>query len=308
MLNHFKFCFLLAIVPALVVLTAPNFSFAAPGMPEIIAGKTTITSDGKTYYAGMTGNYAIYNRDPNSTYGFDNSTTGLFPTGGANCIDSLAVSPVCFLMVKGNPGSYTNVSGRMMISRTYASLPGGDDVSIYELPALFLGGINVFGDVYKGSGTALDSLKLWGSNLSEGTGTGTTDGASWNLKSYTFNPDAQTTWTSDDFKKNSEKIETLASEATVVRAADFSGPTGAIKNLYLQNPSLTVAGTSEATKYPEGKTWVVDGGLSVGPNITYRYYGIGTIIVKGNFIAKSGVDFVPNNPNTDRLGIIVLDN
>lgn len=295
---------------AFVLLLSPGFSFAAgEKMPTMMTGKTKITTAlGEIYYGGMTGNYAVYNQEPNSTYGFDFTKFGSFNVSGEQCLGAGISMPTCFFLMKGASSDLTSVPGRMMVSRTYATVVGGDPYPIYELPALFLGGINVFGDVYKGSGTALDGLKLWGSNLSEGTGTGTTDGASWNLKSYTFNPDAQTTWTSDDFKKNSEKIDTLAGEGTVVSAASFSGAAGATINLYLQNSSLTVVGTSEAAKYPEGKTWVVNGGLSVEPDITYRYYGVGTIIVRGNFIAKSGVDFVPANPDTDRLGIIVLDN
>jgi hypothetical protein len=63
--------------------------------PEMLVGKASLVQGGKTYYGGMTGNYAVLNNDPNSSYGFDNLVL-------PSCLEvPITTSPVCFILGTG---------------------------------------------------------------------------------------------------------------------------------------------------------------------------------------------------------------
>ncbi len=269
---------------------------AAPaGLPELMVGATTVTIGGQTFSGGMTGNYAVLNNDTNASYGFNTATTnGLWQPG---CLDQtfFGVTGLCFVLGTGLNGSILASTDRLMTSRTTVN-----GVVVYELPALLFSGINVNGDV---SGN-LSYLKNWGTNNLNENSDNSNTGAAWNLgTSYTFNPAAQVKIGSDEYKNYQAKLATLAGSGTVIDATSLiSAP-----NLYLQSDNITNPGNNEAAKYPEGKVWVVNGGLSLN---SVRYFsGVGTIIIRsGSFQLAKNAQLLPDPavPGS-RLGIIVMD-
>lgn len=255
----------------------------AAGTPEIMSGETKATISGEIYYGGLNGNYAVYNPDANINYGFNTEKLSL-----ANCPMYSGSNPVCFLLGTGINGTtaVADLSSRLMTSTTRIN----GKVS-YVLPALYFSGLTVTGDV----SSDLSYLNSWGLNLLKGNGVNSS-GFSWNLKGYAYNSKAQITWTSEQFNKYMEKINTLKSGAA----------TGSIQSaMYLQGSVITDIGESDANVYPDGKVWAIGSSSTMSSDVTY--HGTGTVIINGNLTVNQNIDIVrPASDTTSRLGIIVL--
>jgi len=268
----------------------------AAGFPEMMQGSTKVIINGGVYYGGLTGNFAVYNPDPDSTYGFDFSKFG---TKGSCLIDS-TLTPACFFLGRGASGQTSAGSGRLMTGRTML-VKGGDTIVAYETPVLYLGGINISGDV---AGSGFDYLKLWGQSMIESGDSPSNTGAAWQIGNYEFNPEAQVVLSSDGFKQYHDKILALAGDGVSVNSSDFTDKTAMFLQADSASTLFTDLAQTDKDKFPDGKVWVVNGNLNVNSPITY--YGLGTIIINGGDLTmEDGAQFLPADENS-RLGIIVL--
>ena len=68
----------------------------------------------------------------------------------------------------------------------------------------------------------------------------------------------------------------------------------------------SISKNDDASKYPEGKTWVIAHDLDLTKSgSTITYYGVGTIIVKGNINVDPSIKIVAGD-NQSKLGIISI--
>jgi hypothetical protein len=148
--------------------------------------------------------------------------------------------------------------------------------------------------------------------MSTTSGATATD-ALWNLKSYTINPGSQSAWLKPDgtdtdaFKQYYDKVTKLAENATTITDAQITS-IKAGSPIYLQSSNIMSPTTDESTKYPEGKTWIVNHDpLLDTANKIITYHGKGTIIVKGNITLADGVKIKAYSTN-DKLGIMSINN
>jgi len=280
-------------------LVFPLRSFAESVLPDMMVGQTTAKdSNSNTYYGGMTGNYAIFNGEPNSSYGFD--TTRLTDD---DCGILTNASPVCFIIGTGTNGTGGNISSstRLMTSRTTV---GG--TVMYELPVLFLGGVNVIGDTYS---TDYSNFTYWGKALAQSKGTVSgNQGETWGMGGYTIDSKSMAYWDGTNTDANVAKINTLKGEGTIITdASDLKASSNG--NWNLQNETITLPGSAdESYKYPEGKVWTVNGRTVInlsGISITKTYHGSGTIVVNGNLRIDKNTKIVADDPSKDSLGFIV---
>lgn len=277
-------------------------------LPDMVVGQTTVYSGGRNQYGGMGGNYAIFNQNAGETYGLDFSVLGL--TGG--CQNNLITEPSCYKFGNyASPLNFSEIGGRMLRARTYVTDLTGNRQLVLETPALFYGKNFIIGDV--SAGNVINNLNLWGKNLAQSGGSIDSNvGAAWSLQGYKVNDKSQSAWNdaaesdkNSEFSKFSDKVGTLFANATVIAASELEL---ANSPLYLQNNTnnIKTAGADTA-KYPEGKVWLVQGSVSIPANMTIKYSGIGTLIIKGNFFVGTGVKIIPMDPTKDKLGIIVLE-
>lgn len=291
-----------------ILLISPSIVFGAAGLPEIIAGGTTVTdANGNIYYGGMTGNYAVLNHDPDSTYGFtriaDDYTFGLL-----NCYGGIpSLSTACFLLGTGLTGEGNAGRGKLMTSTTSIEDNNGVRQPLYQLPALYLGDVNIIGDVYSPD---YSNFAFWGRNLAQNPSGNvpTGAGASWMANDYPIDGNVQANWNSaQTIAFREQKLPVLEGEATVFATKNYSQMILSLDYSSIDNNTAT---QRENEKYPEGKIWKLDADdpddLSFESS-SKTYYGKGTIIVPGNLTIKSGVDILPNpSGDGDRLGFIVL--
>lgn len=285
-------------------------------LPVIMHGQTIYAEyDGlgpgqsKFVYGGMTGNEAILNYNPDYKIGFNRNalTTG-------NCYNqnlNPALSPVYGLNCFDFPGSIHQDAVNLMTSWTYVLDAQGDLKRKLETAALSYSSRTISGDAYSGAvGNFLNNFKFWGRNLAQSRGNVNNTQATWQFGNYIQNPEAQSTWNSSETEEYREKIDTLARNATVISPSTLltSNSQWSLQSSGQSpgrfEPDNNGAG-SDKSKYPEGKVWLVNDDLAFTNNITY--YGVGTIIVRGNVYVDSGVKITPDNELTDRLGIIVLN-
>jgi hypothetical protein len=280
-------------------------------LPEMMVGQASAVVDGKTFYGGMTGNYAVYNSDTTTSYGFRIARLTLLP--GANpCLEN--PTPLCFIFGTGPLGEGSTGNSKLMTSRTTVDAGDGQGAkTLYELPALFLGINTIVGDVF--GPIDYSKFSFWGNNISitSDTTAGNASDASWNLKNYPINSGSQSAWVKTDgtntdaFNQYYDKVKKLADNATTISSSDITTIIGG-HDIYLQQSKINGGGVAESALYPEGKTWVVDGDLVL--NSTVTYHGKGTIIVKGNITVGSGVKIIPalSDPNANKLGIMSITN
>lgn len=277
------------------LIFSADFAIAAPALPTMMNGQTTATVNGQTIYGGMSGNYAILNTSPDSDYGLNRPTLI-----GAACTGTVltgVTSPLCFFLGTGLNGTELNAQSSVKLMTSRTSINGS---ILYEIPALFLGGINISGDAF--GNDYLSNFAFWGRNLAQGSGVTPENGATWWDTAYTLNPNAQSKWDSSQTQTYKSNIQTAKNEATVVE------PTVLQDNAdwYLQGTTMTDNSSADAVNHREGKIWKVSGNLTVSSKKTY--HGIGTIIINGDMVFESGGEVVPSVEATDRLGIIVPNN
>lgn len=284
-------------------------------LPDMMIGQTTVTdSEGHVSYGGMTGNYAVLNSDIQSSYGFTKSS--LMLGGLANsCLQSTSTTPLlCFYLGTGIDGSGSAGLNKLMVSRTKIDTGSGLR-AIYELPALFFGGVNIIGDAVMPN---FSNFAFWGKNLAKSAfpaGIQPNNGVSWALNDYAINNSSQSFWGEDtvgELGKFNAKIQVLADSAAKINES-LLRPLSADLSLYLQSSNESPSiddGTAEEinAKYPEGKVWFINDDVNIPAGKTLTYRGIGTIIIKGNLTVGSGTKIVPNNEQDDKLGIIVDNN
>lgn len=258
----------------------------------------TVNGSDQTVYNGPAGNYAVLNYDTDSSYGFKTLTASA-------CFPPLA-TVFCFILGTGLDGSGSAGQNKLLVSRTSLTTVDGTTTDLYELPALYLGGVNVVGDVYSPDAS---NFAFWGRNLAQNPG-GTVSpgaGASWALGSaYINNPQAQSQWNSDQTNTFiNEKLPVLEGEATPFDIGNYNIPSV----LALDYQDITMNVNRQDSQYPEGKIWKLDApGLNNNLTLSQSsktYFGKGTIIVPGDLTIASGIDVLPNN-DSDRLGFIVL--
>lgn len=323
MSRYFKISVLISLWLSIVLIDQANV-LAENKLPEILYGETLVCTlpydnpgqgcrsqlGSKYFYAGMTGNFAVYNPDESFDYGFlYNPVTG---TGLANencTIETLLIKKVsaCFYLGRGRNGEIS-VDDRLLVGRATVS-QDGIDVAAYEAPALYQGGVNVVGDVFS---TDLNNFAFWGRNLAQNANDAVDPktGASWGMGMYSLNPEAQSTWLSEGnetsaYKNYREKIDILLGQAQLISASKLTSSAA----WYLQGEDIDDVAQKDASKYPEGKIWLVENeDLNISLS-TVRYFGKGTIIVRnGSFVVDENIELVPNNEDGDRLGIISLSN
>ncbi|MEI6498704.1 MAG: hypothetical protein WCO23_01950 [bacterium] len=294
-----------------LVILAPvfvNVKAMDKRLPTVMTGQTTVTqkmTDGnKYYYGGLVGNEAVLNYNNQTTVGFEsNASTG---TGLAKCLSNdLRRIPLCFtLSVKPNSDAV-----KLMKSRT--RINGVDTI---EISTLFYASKLIAGDVFSGS-TDINGYAFWGNNLVQSANDLSGSDAQLKVGGYAINNKAQSamidtagndTTTTTQFI---DKINQLASNGTELPneiLSELAKDDGAI-SLYLQAAGNAIGKDvfqGDAGLNPEGKVWVVDGDLTIGSNKNIKYFGLGTIIVKGNLVVGSGAQILPNNGNKDYLGLM----
>ena len=304
--NIYKFILVLALS---LLFAEKSFAATSDVLPQMMVGQTTALINGKNAYGGMTGNYAVYNPDATQSYGFL-KTQLLSPNLNA-CLLNTDLS--CFVLGTGVAGAGSaGQNSRLMTSQTTVDIGDGNPAKVvYELPALFLGTSIIVGDTF--GSIDYNKFSFWGNNMSTQKGANPTD-ALWNLKSYTINPGSQSAWLKPDgadtdaFKQYYDKVTKLAENATTITDTQITS-IKAGSHIYLQSSDILsgLPANDESTKYPEGKTWIIDHDLVLGtPNKTITYHGKGTIIVRGNITLADGVKIIANDSKTDKLGIMAI--
>jgi len=288
------------------LLFSPTVTFAANDtLPNIMVGQTKLIQNGKTYLGGLTGNYAILNNTSTPDLGFNNNPkylTGCQKPDGTIILPTIATT-ACFVL---SNKSKTNMDIKLLSSRTKVKIGTREIQTILEAPALYYGVTNtIIGDAF--GKIDYDKFSFWGnSSSSSGSSAWTTDG-------YAINPNSQSSWMKPDntqsaaYKTYYDKLRALASNGATLNQGKLN-VTGNMP-IYLQSSDIysqVLPAVDEAALYPEGKIWVVDGDLRLSnPDRTIFYYGVGTIIVKGNIDIASGIKIEPVN-NQSKLGIMSI--
>ncbi len=297
------------ILAGLVVLVAAPMPLLASSnkLPEVMVGQTTVTQAGKKFYGGSSGNESVVNFVADYLMGFDKS----YLQSPSDCYNGNLQSAESGCYAFSNSSSDPqglNLGLSLLRSRTYInSSPLIETAALFNKPRLIRG--DTFG--------TMTGFETWGQNLSQVSSGNPYGSAPWKIKKYNLNPAAQAAWTGPEFAEYLAAISNLANEAAVVGPDDI----GTIqRNWFLQAPGNEIYNNSpeEKNTYPDGKVWLAHTYPNAGAGIvevkdltiaggTTYYYGVGTIVVKGNFSMNDGAKLVPANPATDRLGIIVLD-
>jgi hypothetical protein len=270
-------------------------------LPIILQGQTTYTEQGsnpsvgfaRTIYGGMTGNEAILNLNPSYLVGFikDSLEEG-------SCYDQTFTGVIwgCFRLDR------INSAVKLMAGQTKVNGAGGSQITKLETVALVYGSKTIQGDAYSGS-DFLKNFAFWGRNLAQSSDPDVGITATWRLGSYILNPEAQSTWGQTEFNKYDAKLRSLASEATVINANALN----AYNEWYLtgEGDHIYDVDSKDQSKYPDGKTWIVKGDLTISSSKTY--HGKGTIFIDGNLTIDPGVKINHSTGDTNsQLGIVVL--
>jgi hypothetical protein len=294
-----KYIKILVLAVTISFLLLPQKSFAEVyELPEVMVGQTEVVfpSEGNlTYFGGMTGNEAIFNPDSSVLLGFGNSrltnSSSQVPAGCYD-LDFLSSPSQCFIL---SPGS---TSIQAMVSRTSV-----DNNTKLETAAILYPNNLVIGDVST-DGSYLDNFAFYGRNLNQSSRSSTSgDFATWELANYTFNPQAQASYSESQKAYFDNKINNLVGEGKDVGE-------GVVKNnhnrWYMQSINGLTGGNLEANIYPEGKIWNINYGNDgvVTLRGDYKYQGIGTLVIDGNLTIFGNTSILPAG-TSDSLGIIV---
>jgi len=262
-------------------------------LPEMMVGQTKVVIGDNTYYGGMTGNEVVLNYDPNFSEltGFNQSYLAPSSTGLSCYLMQLNQVPECY---KITPSS--NIIGIMTSRTSVNGSVGLETAALLYPPKIVIG--DVYSESYNFSGFDFFGRNLYKSGDSDSAGSN----ATWTEQNYTFNSEAQSSFSGEEQDYYLERIELLEGEAD-------HNPSNAnlLKNTTtgwnLQNSTIT-GSSSEATLYPEGKVWYAEGDLTLKPDSEYEYSGIGTIVVNGRLTMERGAKLLPKNSQSS-LGIIV---
>ena len=242
--------------------------------------------------------------EPESTIIIRNTSPELLPDMEflADCaLNSGATLANCFYLPSDS-------SAKLLNSKTYVNNKMKSAVAI-----LRYGGVNVFGD----SNSASSNFLYWGRHLRQSKDNSNSN-ALWQSKNYSFNPEAQSYWNTDDPNKNivmTETIERLKKSSKSPRG--ILSP--AIQNIrFLLAASLdgacgySTVSCSETTTRPEGVFWYEDnlynksgdfGGLGINQQTQYQN--------KGTFLIENADLYITNSvdkrltDNSAALGFIV---
>ena len=295
-----------------IAIFSPTQLFAANDtLPNVMVGQTKLTTqEGKVYYGGLTGNYAILNNTSTPDLGFSNDPKYL---PGCQKSDGTIITPTiasaaCFsLSVSGA----RNIGVKLISSRTTVKV-GTDEVqTVLELPALYFGVTNtVIGDTF--GKIDYSKFAFWGNSTSS------SGDSAWSTSGYTINPNSQSSWLqtsggttadSTSYSTYYAKVRALADNATSLTNLNIGYMNGSLSSqIYLQGSDVmsSISKNNEVAKYPEGKIWVVDHDLNLEQSgATITYYGVGTIIVKGNINVDPSIKIIAGD-NQSKLGIISI--
>lgn len=279
--SNTKIIFVVLVLVYIFLFGSSSYVLAEYKLPEIMHGNTTLSVNGQTVYGGTTGNEVILNYDPSiiTTAGGANDLLGFEKTQLELCNPVLPIS-LCYGL------NTSSTSMKLMTSRTKVN---GTDV--LEISTLLYPTTTVIGDVY-----GVDNFALYGRNLSKNS---SATNETWKVTGYTFNPEAQASYSADQKSYFDNHIASLNGEATL----DTGISTG---RWYLQSEgsNLNIPGDAGST-YPEGRVWKYNGNLTLGGDITI--HGKGTLIVNGDLVLNKGVS-IAKNTDADSLGLIVKEN
>ena len=295
-----------------IAVFSPTQLFAANDtLPNVMVGQTKLTTqDGKVYYGGLTGNYAILNNTSLPDLGFNNNSKYLpgCQKSDGTIITSTIASAACFsLSITGA----MNTGVKLILSRTTVKVGSNEAQTVLELPALYFGATNtVIGDTF--GKIDYSKFAFWGNSTSS------SGDSAWSTSGYAINPDSQSSWlqTSGSTTTDSAsyatyyaKVRGLADNAASLTDANISSMNGSFSSqIYLQGSDImdSISKNDDASKYPEGKTWVIAHDLDLTKSgSTITYYGVGTIIVKGNINVDPSIKIVAGD-NQSKLGIISI--
>ncbi len=304
----FKLTFLLVLLT--VVLQPGIIRAANNSLPDVMFGSTKLTQNGKNYFGGVTGNYAVLNNSSSPDFGFRNDQKCV-KSDGTLVIQSIT-SPKCFVLTSSN--SAVN----LLTSRSFIRIGTNDEQAIYELPALYFSKSTIAGDVF--GNIDYSKFSFWGNNTS------TSGDSAWTTSGYAMNPKSQSSWLDSSgsgttaYNSYYAKIRAMADNGKVFSPADTTYLNSSTDiHIYLQSKDIASSSSAndETNLYPEGKTWIVDatsynpttnGDLSISNTSGKRkitYHGIGTILVKGNVDVAANVEIMPAT-DKDKLGIISI--
>ena len=264
-------------------------------LPEILVGQSRIEQGNQTYYGGMPMNEIVVNYDPNTPLlGFAWDPVALltdcssFPPKFPS-----AISSFCY-----NLNSTTSPIQRM-VSQTSIN-----NVKRLETATLLYPDNSIVGDISLKD--KLTNFALYGRNLNKSSQPGNdVYGGTWDVKNYTFNPAAQSSYSVDQQIYYEQRIRGLDSEGTDIENTLLT----TTKPWRLQTSSTNIGtGSNDINKYPEGKVWRTDIAHTVTFTGVTKYSGVGTIVINANASHEveiaDGAEISPSDSNSF-LGIIV---
>jgi hypothetical protein len=277
-----------------VLLSSGTANAASNQLPEVMVRQATVMQNNLagqsvTYYGGFTGNEVILNHYVDTLLGFDQ----LRLDSSSSCYSQSLASgiPLCFMLEPS--------TGAMDLLHSRTSVDGAQ---VTEVAALLYGSHTSMGDVYS-KNDFLKNFAFWGNNLGV-TGSSNASDAKWQIKDYTLNSEAQSSWGTDINTRFKNKLAILSGEGARIANSRLNTQ----QEWYLQaNDSFS--GSSDIGNTPEGKIWrAADNDLDLANLLLslHRYHNKGTIIVNGDLTIPAGMDILPANADTDHLGIIVL--
>lgn len=260
-------------------------------LPEVLVGETKVYYNNKVYYGGLTGKEVVYNYSSSGQSGTGYEPFGFDLTPLETCITGIVSGALPTSMC------YTRNSLNITVAsgRTYASTAYLAETPLTETAVLFYPSrTTITGDAFMG-GSDLNNFAFWGKSLATSRGSASGSDAFWSIGGYSTknaNSRASMDPNGTEYKQYKDRIAQLLGEA---KTADTANSIWA-----LQHQSLNPATSDEASIYPQGKIWKVEGNLFIDDSKTYS--GLGTIIVTGNLYLN--VNILPLN-ETSRLGFIV---
>lgn len=287
------------LIAATILFSGKVFAYESK-LPEVLVGQTSVTQNpaGNTdiIYGGFTGNEVGFNWVSLDKYNIGFNPDLLMASRNGCAKDGLPNPITCFGIAPSGSGLST------LISKSYIGDPAKP---VMEMGAILLSQKIINGDAF----SATDYLKdfaFWGRSLAESSSGTVADSANWKVPGYVLNPQAQATWGSEQFSQLQGKVATMAGEGQGIDPAVVRSCTP--WNLQAESNAIC-AGTNSTSLYPEGKVWVVDNASGLTLDSTFKYQGIGTIIVKSGdlTINNAVIDSVLPNDDASKLGFIVLN-
>lgn len=285
-----------------IVLLTPSAALATDAsLPVVLHGTASITNingglnTNYQYYSAGFGNYALLNIDGSLDIGFDGEKRLASGSDIGAEFDSISFNPYLFFMRRTSSGANDK---RLMISQTYITA-GGKSYLVNELPVVYTGNTNIVGNTY-GSAEDYNNFAYWGRSLAQVRGGNPSgdSGETWGVGSYTIDSKSYAYWDGDSVGGIADKLNIMAGEGKVIASRSLDG-----SNWYLQNEPISNSSDQDSVLYPDGKTWFIDGNLTISGNNNYE--GKGTIFIDGNLTISNGAS-IESSDDKSALGFVVF--